>query len=108
MKHEFSWQIFKKFKKKTLYWELSCSMQRDMTKQRVTFCNFANTLKKWWKESVKQWKFTLKQFKEELYDACGTDGRMILKWVLKQQDGEMWDIFKYLRIGMSSNNLWRW
>jgi len=45
---------FSKNFKKSLYWELSCSMQRDMTKQRVAFCNFANTLKKWWKESVKQ------------------------------------------------------
>jgi hypothetical protein len=64
-----------------------------MTKQRVAFCNFPNTLKKWWKE-CQTINIYFKQFKEELYDACGTDGRMILKWFLKQQDGGMWDIFK--------------
>jgi len=35
-----------------------------------------------------------KQFKEELYDACVTDGRMILKWFLKEQDGGVRTVFK--------------
>jgi hypothetical protein len=50
-------------------------------------------------------KIYFKQFKEELCDACGTDGRMILKWFLKQQDGWVQTVFKQLRIGMSNKHL---
>jgi len=39
-------------------------------------------------------KIYFKQFREELYDAYGTDGRMILKWFLKQQDDGVWTVFK--------------
>jgi hypothetical protein len=39
-------------------------------------------------------KINFTQFKEELYDVCGTDGRIILKWFLKQPEGGVLTVLK--------------
>jgi len=45
---------------------------------KIRFCNSANT-QKVVERKCHTMKIYFKQFKEELYDACGTDRRMILK-----------------------------
>jgi len=72
MKLEFSWQIFEKYSNIKFHenpsHEMSCSMQADMMKLTVAFCNFADVPKmyviNWFiypfifskKENPKEWQ----------------------------------------------------
>jgi hypothetical protein len=42
---------------------------------------------------------------ERPYGDLGTDERIILKWILKKQDGKIWIGFVWLRIGSSGRLL---
>jgi hypothetical protein len=39
------------------------------------------------------------------WEEIGVDGRIILKWILKKQNGRMWIGFFWLRMGTSGGQL---
>jgi hypothetical protein len=45
------------------------------------------------------------QKERDHYEYRGTDGRIILKWILNKQHGKVWIGFISLRIGISGEHL---
>ena len=36
------------------------------------------------------------------------DGRVMLKWIFKNLDGETWTVLLWLRVGAGGSRLWLW
>jgi hypothetical protein len=43
-----------------------------------------------------------------LLGRLGTDGRIILKWILQKQGVNLWTEFNWLRTGTTGRLLWTW